>query len=48
VNILHLTNNSGQPDYKVEVNAFATCLGESPTTRTLVVSELPYQALWPD
>jgi hypothetical protein len=25
-NILHLTNNSGQPDYKVEVNAFATCL----------------------
>jgi len=25
-NILHITNNSGQPDYKVEINAFATCL----------------------
>ena len=26
VNILHITNNSGQPDYKVEVSAFATCI----------------------
>jgi len=25
-NILHIANNSAQPDYKAEVNAFATCL----------------------
>ncbi len=25
-NILHIQNNSGQPDYQVEVNAYASCL----------------------
>jgi hypothetical protein len=26
-NILHIANNSGQPDYTVEMSAFATCPG---------------------
>ena len=27
INVLHIQNNSGQPDYTVEMQGFATCPG---------------------